>query len=258
MQGGTCAFAQVDIETAKAYFRQPVVVEHYAHAANAVGLWASEEKVFTRLFKQEDSLVELGCGAGRIALGLWELGYKHLLGLDYSREMIAEARRINQVLEYGIAYQVGDATRLAFEDNTFDGAIFGFNGLQQIPGRENRRRAMAEACRVIKPGGWFVFTGHDREVHGNKKLWRAQRDIWQRGGQHPDLEMFGDLFHAMPEGGHMFIYSASRQEVLEDIAAAGLRHEVDALRSELASEPARVRHFSDDTRFWVCQKPTLS
>lgn len=246
----------MEIEQAKPYFQQDAVVEHYARATNAVGLWVSEEKIFTRLFKRSDSLLELGCGAGRICIGLWELGYQHLLGIDYSREMITEARRINQVLEYGVAFHCQDATQLDFDDATYDGAIFGFNGLQMIPGRENRRRAMREVHRVLKPGGWFVFTGHDRESHGTKKLWRDQAKLWQRNGQHPGLEMFGELFHDMPEGGQMYIYSASRGEILDDLAAAGLRHETDILRSELCSEPAIVRQFSDDTRFWIVQRPS--
>ncbi len=245
----------VEIATAKKYFEQSVVVDHYARAANNVGLWISEEKIFTRLFKKEDSLLELGCGAGRIAIGLWELGYTRLLGLDYSRAMISEARRINKVLEYGISFQVGDATRVDFPDASFDGAIFGFNGLLMIPQRENRRKAMSEVRRLLKPGSWFVFTGHDRDNHGSKKLWREQYKLWQRHGQHPDLEMYGDLFHNMPEGGQMYIHSATRGEILEDIAAVGLRHEADVLRSDLALEPPRVRAFSDDTRFWVVQRP---
>lgn len=245
----------MEVETARQYFRQDAVVALYAHATNAVGLWQSEEKILTRLFAREDSLLELGCGTGRIAIALWELGYRYLTGIDYSAEMIAEARRINQVQEYGVVFQCQDATGLEFDDATFDGAVFGFNGLQMIPGRENRRRAMAEIRRVLKPGSWFVFTGHDREHHGNARLWREQARLWARNGQHPELEMFGELFHTMPEGGQMYIYSATREEVLEDLAAAGLRHEADVLRSELCAEPPIVRQFSDDTRFWVTQVP---
>lgn len=245
----------MEISKAKKYFEQSVVVEHYARAANNVGLWLSEEKIFQRLFKQEDSILELGCGAGRIAIGMWEIGYRHLLGIDYSRAMIQEARRINQVLGYGISFQVGDATQIKFPDGSFDGAIFGFNGLLMIPQRENRRKAMAETFRVIKPGGWFVFTGHDRLAHGSRKLWKEQEKLWQRGGQHEELEMMGDLFHKMPEGGEMFIHSGTRAEILEDLQSVGFLHEVDCLRSEIASESAQVRQFSDDTRFWVVQRP---
>ena len=77
--------------------------------------------------------------------------------------MVAEARRINETFEYGIFFHHGDATALDYEDETYDGAIFGFNGLMQIPGRENRRRAMREIFRVLVPGSWFVFTTHDRD-----------------------------------------------------------------------------------------------
>ena len=68
----------MDVEEVKAYFEDEGTVEHYARAAGRLGLWRSEEKIFTRLFRQEDSLLELGVGAGRIAIGLYELGYRNL------------------------------------------------------------------------------------------------------------------------------------------------------------------------------------
>ena len=67
----------------KAYFESDGVVDDYAKASVELGLWASEEKIFTRLFAPDDSLLELGCGAGRIAIGLYELGYRNLLATDY-------------------------------------------------------------------------------------------------------------------------------------------------------------------------------
>lgn len=245
----------MEIPQALAYFRQQQVVEHYSQAANRVGLWRSETRIFTRLFTPEQSILELGCGAGRIAFGLWELGYKRVLATDASREMVTEARRINHVLEYGVPVHVEDATRLSFTDNEFDGAIFGFNGLMQIPGRARRAQAMQEVCRVIKPGGWFVFTGHDRNHHGRKKFWKDEANLWRKGRQHPDIEEFGDLYYQGEEGGYMFIHAADSQEVQEDLEAAGFRVEVNILRSEICSEPEHVREFSDDTRFWVAQKP---
>lgn len=244
----------MEVEEAKEYFLRPEVVEEYVKATNHVGLWVSEQRIFQRLFRPEQSLIELGCGAGRIAIGLWELGYKHILGIDYSKEMIREARRINQVMEYGVSFQVGDARSLKFPDNHFDGAIFGFNGLMQIPGRANRRKAMREIHRVLVPGAWFVFTTHDRAVH-NQAFWRKQKEIWDSGKQDPRLEMFGDLCHELEGGGRMYIHSPSREEILEDAEATGFRVEVDVMRSQLCNEPLHVREFSDDCRFWIWQKP---
>ena len=58
------------------YFNSDAAVAHYLEVSQELGLWASEEKIFSRIFQPDDSLLELGCGAGRIAIGLYELGYK--------------------------------------------------------------------------------------------------------------------------------------------------------------------------------------
>ena len=54
----------------------------------------------------------------------------------------------------------------------------------------------------------------------------------------------------------MFIHIPAREEILADLAATGWRHEVDALRAEIANETEAVRAFGDDCRFWVAQNPT--
>lgn len=244
----------VDSDTVKSYYNAPQVVKHYADAAVRVGLWQSEEKIFRRLFQKQDSLLELGCGAGRIAMGLWELGYRHLLATDFSRELILEARRMAKILNYGIHWKVEDATRLSFEDDLFDGAIFGFNGLMQIPGREHRRRAMAEIRRVIRPGSWFVFTSHDRELPKFRKFWENEKLRWRQGKQQPELLEYGDKYESTPLG-HLYIHVPRRNHIREDLKAAGFRIEVDVLRSQVANEKPEVREFSDECRFWVAQKP---
>ena len=56
------------------YYQSKKVLEHYDEATRRIGLWKSEELVFRQAFPSEQgSLLELGCGTGRIAfsLGLW-------------------------------------------------------------------------------------------------------------------------------------------------------------------------------------------
>ena len=59
---------KVDADKVRDYFGGAKVLEHYAHAATAIGLWESESKVFQRVFPDKSaSLLELGCGCGRIS-----------------------------------------------------------------------------------------------------------------------------------------------------------------------------------------------
>ena len=245
----------ISADDVKQYFSQKPVVQHYSEAANSVGLWESEERIFQRVFPDHNtSLLELGCGAGRIAFGLWESGYRKIMATDVSSAMVRETRRIAQVLEYGIFTQTADATRLPFEPDAFEGAIFGFNGLMQIPDREKRRQAMRETCRVLVPGSFFVFTSHDRESSNRQKFWKRERELWKKNQQDPRLVDFGDLYYETPEGGWMFIHAPTPQEVRDDLETCGFRVEATCLRSSVAVESERVRNFSDECRFWVAQK----
>ncbi|MEZ5278517.1 MAG: class I SAM-dependent methyltransferase [Opitutaceae bacterium] len=243
----------MDGETVRRYYRDPVAVRHYADAAARIGLWASEEVVFTQVFDRNDTLLDCGCGAGRIALGLWELGYQKILGFDFSREMIEEARRLSRLLDYGIPFRVADATRLNFEDGIYDGAIFGFNGLMQIPWRANRRKAMIEIARVLKSGGLFVFTSHDRDLNRYRELWEEERALWDSGRQGDGLLEFGDRHAETPEG-MVFIHIPRPADVKEDLELTGFELLESHLRSEIASESEAVRAFSEECRFWIARR----
>lgn len=243
----------MDKKTVKAYFDSDPVVDIYAKAAAELGLWASEERVFSKLFGRGDSLLELGCGAGRIAFGLHELGYQNLLATDYSRTMVKRARQLSDTLEYRIPFRVCDATRLEFEADVFDGAIFGFNGLMQIPGAGGREQALSEIYRVLRPGAWFVFTSHDRERSPHRDFWRAEALRWEYGTQKSELDDFGDRTEVSATGVH-FMHVPTVDELKTVIEKVGFRLEATAMRSELANESMEVLQFSDDCRFWVVQK----
>jgi ubiquinone/menaquinone biosynthesis C-methylase UbiE len=243
-----------DAKAVQAYFDSDAVVGHYAEATRRVGLWESEEKLFTRLFKPEATLLELGCGAGRIAIGLHELGYRNIMALDYSRPMVRRARHMAEVLEYSIPFRVGDATQLEFEDGVFDGAIFGFNGLMQIPQAERREAALREIFRVLRPEAWFVFTTHDREASRNVAFWEAEALRWEKGEQATGLHQFGDRLEERAGGVH-FMHVPTVTEVETTLYRVGFHIEAHLMRSDLANESAMVREFSDDCRFWVVQRP---
>ena len=229
------------------------LIKHYENAVARVGLWVSEEKIFQRLFDQNHSLLELGCGAGRISIGLWELGYRFLMGVDFSKGMIQAARRINKVLEYGVHFHIEDAKKLSFDDNVFDGVIFGFNGIMQIPGAKNRQKVLEEIYRVLRLDCYAVFTTHERGLSKYKKFWKNEALLWSKNRQDPRLLEFGDRFEDT-ELGPSYVHVPTKGEMIAAIKKAGFRLEVDFLRSSVAQETLSVREFSDECRFWVVQK----
>ena len=239
----------------KEYYISKQVVDHYARATSSIGLWVSEERIFQRVFEDASaSLLEIGCGCGRIAFGLHQLGYANLMGIDFSRNMIERARQLARTLSVGVSFQVADATEMPFSDNLFDGGIFGFNGLMQIPGRVQRRAALEETFRVLRSGSYFVFTTHEREMNKWKKFWKQERKRWRKGKQSKDLGEYGDRYESTKLG-ELFIHVPAKQDVVEDLEAIGFKLEADVLRSRIADEPEIVRQFSDECRFWVALKP---
>jgi ubiquinone/menaquinone biosynthesis C-methylase UbiE len=246
----------MDGKTVLKYFNADGVVAHYSDAAAQVGLWRSEEKICTRVFAPDDSILELGCGAGRIAIGLYELGYANVLATDYSRPMVTAARILATRLEYRIPFRVCDATRLDFEDNIFEGAIFGFNGLMQIPQAAQRFRALQEIFRVLKSNAYLVFTSHDRDRSAHQDFWLQESQRWAQGDQKLELDDFGDRAESTHHGAH-FMHVPTRNEMESVLAQVGFELEASVMRSELGAESSEVREFSDDCRFWVVRKPAL-
>lgn len=243
----------MDIETVQSYFNSDPVVDHYEAAAEKIGLWKSEEKIFQQIFNLEDSILELGCGVGRISFGLHELGYKNILATDYAKNMIERARALSKRMGYPVPFRVCDAIDLEFEDAIFEGVIFGFNGLMQIPKESNRIQALKEIYRVLKKDGLFVFTTHLRSNAKHQAYWEEQKVLWAKGEQKELLDDFGDRFEST-DMGDVYIHvpeQASMESLVQDI---GFQVEIVVPRSIISNEDVNIREFSDDCAFWILRK----
>ena len=126
-----------------------------------------------------------------------------------------------------------------------------FNGLMQIPGRENRRAALRELQAVCRPGATLLFTTHDRDSTPTEQvLWRLEAARWAEHSQDPRLLEFGDRYF-QDENGRTFMHLPNRAEILDDLAATGWQHTFDSLRREITRESRAVLDFSDECRFWA-------
>jgi SAM-dependent methyltransferase len=54
-----------------------------------------------------------------------------------------------------------DACALPFGDRSFDAVIFAFNGLDMIAPEPARLTALSECERVLRPGGYLIFSSHN-------------------------------------------------------------------------------------------------
>ncbi|MDR1498399.1 MAG: class I SAM-dependent methyltransferase [Puniceicoccales bacterium] len=247
-------FATVSLPPSNvAYFAHPDTVLEYTRVAANTGLWESERLLCEQYFPKDRPLLELGCGAGRVALGLWENGWRHITAIDFSPPMIEAAREVALARNADVTFAVGNAVSLSFDAEQFQSVIFAFNGLMMIPSAAQREAALHETYRVLAKGGVMIFTGHERDTPRNAARWRAEQKRWEAGNRDRTLEKFGDRA-CMTDAGRMFIHVAAREETHALAERCGFEVLFCAMRSEICSEPATVHAFSDDTRFWVLRK----
>jgi demethylmenaquinone methyltransferase/2-methoxy-6-polyprenyl-1,4-benzoquinol methylase len=98
-------------------------------------------------------LADIGGGTGNYALALSQKGWEPIV-VDRSPGMLARAAA------KGLETVEADAERLPFGDESFDAATM----ISMLHHVDDRRAALAEARRILKPGGLLVlkgFTGED-------------------------------------------------------------------------------------------------
>jgi len=231
-------------------------ISSYTDFTLEVGLWESEKLVFTKYLNLSDQILDLGCGTGRTTFPLFDLGYQHIRGVDYTPEMIAAAQAINKKWNRSISFEVGDARQLTFADEQFDALIFSFNGLMSIPLPEDRTKAVREIHRVLKPGGRFIFTTHDREADENFfDFWKAEKIRWANGEQNPLLYVFGDIIaNSKNESREIFIHIPNRSEIRKLMEENGFQILETFYRNERFEEPPEVKEKSGECRFWIVEK----
>ncbi len=128
-------------------------------------------------------LADIGGGTGNYAVALRQEGWKPVV-VDRSPEMLARAAG------KGLETVHANAERLPFEDETFDAAIM----ISMLHHVDDRGAALAEARRILRPGGRLVlmgFTGEDAATLWILDYFPSSRP-WMED-THPPLAAFLDV-----------------------------------------------------------------
>ena len=102
------------------------------------------------------SVLDIGCGGGRLAPVLTEAA--EVVGIDIAEAPIARARTRHAGLP-GFAFARMDAARLGFADARFDAAVM----LDVLDVLADPAAALAEAARVLAPGGQLMVTATNKD-----------------------------------------------------------------------------------------------
>lgn len=135
-------------------------------------------------------MIDIGCGEGALTIHMARQRAT-MVGIDPDAGRIAAARESAALSSRAVAFEEGVAEALPFPDGTLDAAVFS-NSLHHVP-LDSIRAALAEAARVLKPGGKLLVlepvpAGSHFEV---QRLWNDETDVRRRA--YEEVQQAGTL-----------------------------------------------------------------
>lgn len=201
-------------------------------------------------------VLDLGCGNGAVAAWVAQRTGASVTGVDLSAVRIASARRMAAAKpDLQLGFSISSAAALPFEDGAFTHVV----SQAALCRVHERERALAEAIRVLEPGGVFALDDLVTPVPPVSAL--ACEVVYNRMLFEPACSA-EDYVNALTR--HGFVVNEARDlsphlarsyELLSDLAEVSYPW----LAATYREIPGLVRSANVGWSFFLCQKPaTLS
>jgi ubiquinone/menaquinone biosynthesis C-methylase UbiE len=211
------------------------------------GLFPIEAALLDQYLPSPVRVLDLGCGAGRTTVELRRRGHA-VTGIDLSESLLAHARARHPDLDL----RRMDASALAFEDRSFDAALFSYNGIDCLYPVESRVRCLSEVHRVLVPNGVFLISGHNAigAIFSGGYFYlrgyaNAARWIWRQRAN----PVFGEWYWAYDDpGGRQYLYSAPPDRTIDQARSVGF-DVVKVVGATGETHPGRIRRRQQHVHF---------
>lgn len=180
------------------------------------------------------TVVDVGCGGGRAVAELAERGAR-AVGVDHDPEMIAVARERWPAGEF----HAGDACKLPLES----GSVAGYRADKVLHTLSDPVRAVAEARRVLAPGGRAVLLGQDWDtvVIDSDQPETTRRLVHAKADSLPSPRIARRYRNLLLDAGFTDPVVEVRTSVFTDDTAIALLHRITDEESWLAEQAERAR-----------------
>ncbi len=133
----------------------------YTHVFRHDTEMPAESEILGQLVTSESDVLDVGTGAtGRSAKLIRSFGARNVVSIEINPVAALEFAASGE--QAGIELGIADLAALPFADESFDVVLVAFHGMDYILESETRATAIAEAARVLRPGGRLVLNGWNR------------------------------------------------------------------------------------------------
>jgi 2-polyprenyl-6-hydroxyphenyl methylase/3-demethylubiquinone-9 3-methyltransferase len=178
-------------------------------------LLTAEIDFIVKKLSNNDVVLDLGCGYGRVAIELAKKA-KKVIGIDISQDNIELAKSLHQQIAHLEFYKM-NAVELNFPADMFDVTICIQNGISAF--KEDPYLLLSEALRVTKKGGVLLFSTYSSKIWQDRLHWfQIQADAKLLGEINYEQTKDGiivckDGFKAITYSGKEFLELASEFNV---------------------------------------------